>query len=403
MKLFFSLLLLAAPVAAEPPPLQFGLRGTYSKLLPLQTPNIVGNFDALVPVGLEVGYWLGDVVYAGLYLEYSFGVSSCSTTYPLDCSVYSAGGGFDLRYALRPHTRVRPWFGVSLGIDRLREFGDSLAPGPPSGRFVFDKTEIRGGVTAGTDFYATSRFAVGPYLAARLANASGTQNSANQSWVMLDLGLRLSFRLDSCGSTLPCPEATNRPARTIESAPPSPAPGEAEKTVPEARPPPDRGWALDVDVGLGYAAYSAPGDSTSSVGPAFGFHLNYRFIPQFGLGLAVLDSTAIGGSDGSVNLLGLGLDARILIGAWTLTATPLFTHLTKFDISSRYGLSTNDSSGFGFAIGVGRQWPWGKAGRTVGFLVQYTYTSLGDSSDQPFSHAYQRSARAFSIGSDMRF
>lgn len=195
-------------------------------------------------------------------------------------------------------------------------------------------------------------------------------------------------------------------ARAVEATPPPPRPDEtsaAAGTVPQAKPPPDHGWTFDLNVGLGYAAYSAPGDSTSSVGPAFGFHVNYRFLGHFALGLGVLDALAVGGGNGSLNLLGVGPDVRFLVEAWTLTATPLFTHLTKFDITNHGGLVTNDSSGIGFAIGAGRQWPWGQEGRTAGFLVQYTYTSLGDSSDQPFSHVNQRSARAFSVSADIRW
>jgi len=95
---FFAVLLLAAPVTAEPP-LQLGLRGTYSTPLHLQSPDIGEAFNAFVPVGLELGYWFDEALYAGLFFEYSFGRPACPKPDLPDCSGHSVGGGVDARYA----------------------------------------------------------------------------------------------------------------------------------------------------------------------------------------------------------------------------------------------------------------------------------------------------------------
>jgi len=122
---------------------------------------------------------------------------------------------------VRAHARVRPWFGVTLGFDRLREFGDNVVPGvfpnPGLGPFVFDYDEVRTGVAGGIDFYVTPRLVVGPYLAERFAHTLGGISNGGE-WFLSEVGLRAAFRFDSCGGT-DCPTATPpSPGTAIESS-----------------------------------------------------------------------------------------------------------------------------------------------------------------------------------------
>jgi hypothetical protein len=363
MKLFFALLLLAAPVAAEPP-LQLGLRGSYSPIAHPEAPDIAQNFDAQVPVALELGYWLDEVLYAGPYLEYSFGVPACPKLNLPDCSGHSVGGGFEVRYALRPQARVRPWFGLSLGFDRLRKFGEIGGFGP----FVFNDNEIRGGLTAGIDFYATPRLVVGPYLAGRVAETFGgtstiegrTQDSRGGAYFPLDLGLRVSFRLDTCGGTVSCPAATNPP--------PSP---EASATSASER---HTGVFFHFDLGPQYLSLAFSQGSIKAAALGFGAAAGLAVAPGQTLALQVFGSWPIAIDDpaearaAGATLFSLGIGPQYTVWFRDNSYLSLMPAVALL-----FGIGTISSRpGFGGRVAIGHEW-WTTQKWAIGGALQLSF------------------------------
>jgi hypothetical protein len=196
VKPLLAAMLLSAPLSASE--MQFGVRGAYAPILGLDAHGAAENFDAFVPIALEVGYRPKPQVYLGLYLGYSFGVSSCPLVDRPECSGHAVSFGGQARYSFSPGKTVRPFIGFSLGYQRLLLFGDEEEFGP----FSVTYNQIQLGVEAGLDLYATPGFSVGPYVAAKLSEAfygSATQRGTTQDdrqgggYLTAEIGLRISF------------------------------------------------------------------------------------------------------------------------------------------------------------------------------------------------------------------
>jgi hypothetical protein len=192
VKPFLAAMLLATPLSAAE--LQVGLRGSYAAVKELDNYGAGSN----IPIALELGYRPEPRVYLGLYLGYSFGISSCPLLDRPDCSGHAIAFGGQARYSFSPGKAVRPFIGLSLGYQRLLLFGNEEEFGP----FSVGSNQIQIGAEAGLDLYATPGFSVGPYVAATVSRAvsgSSTQRGQTQSdslggaYLTAELGLRISF------------------------------------------------------------------------------------------------------------------------------------------------------------------------------------------------------------------
>jgi hypothetical protein len=361
----FVLVLLATPVAAEPR-IQLGVRGSYSLLAHPEAPDIAENFKALVPVALELGYWLNEAVYAGLYLEYSFAVPACPKLNLPDCSGHTFGGGLDVRYAWRPQAWVRPWLGLSLGYDRLRQFG--FVEG--FGRFDFEDKEIRGGLTAGIDFYATPRLVVGPYLAARISDSTvfggtatlgrSTGDSAGDAYLLFDLGLRVSFVVDTRAGNVSSPAGTESP----------PSPGALATSASERH----TGAFFHFDVGPQYLSLNFSRGSIKAAALGFGAAAGVAVAHNQALALNVFGSWPVAIDDpaqaraAGATLFSLGVGPQYTI--WLrdnsyLSLTPAAAFVFGLgNVSSRPGL--------GGRFAVGHEW-WVTQKWAIGGAAQFFF------------------------------
>jgi hypothetical protein len=196
VKALLAAMLLSAPLSAAE--LQFGLRGSYASVKGLDDHGAAESFDAFVPIALEVGYRPAPQVYLGLYLGYSFGLSSCPFAERPDCSGHAVAFGGQARFSSSPGKKVRAFIGFSLGYQRLLLFGVEEEFGP----FSVAYNQFQLGAEAGLDLYATPRFSVGPYVAATISTAisgSSTQGGKTQddslggTYLSAAVGLRVSF------------------------------------------------------------------------------------------------------------------------------------------------------------------------------------------------------------------
>ena len=200
MRKIVLLLLLTVPTRtpAADRGLEVAVRGGYALVKELERFGIAENFDALVPVALEIGYRFTPQLYAGLYGEYGFGLTSCPLVDRDDCSGHAVGFGIDLRLILSSDSRLRPWIGVTMGYQHLRLF----ATEEEFGRFATSNSEYRFGISSGADLYVGPILSVGPYAAAKVAAVfpgSTTQrgitySQLGDSYLLAELGLRISFR-----------------------------------------------------------------------------------------------------------------------------------------------------------------------------------------------------------------
>ena len=188
MKALLAMLLLTAPLRAAE--LEFGVRGGYAALGSRDQNEVVQNFSALIPLALTLGYRPAPRVYAGLYLEYAFGLSSCPLVDRPDCSGHAAGFGAELRYSFSPEKRARPWIGLSLGYQRVREFVTE----EEFGRFANAYDAVLFGAEAGIEVYATRHLSIGPYFAGKAA--VNFFSSFPGTYFVAEAGLRVSFALE---------------------------------------------------------------------------------------------------------------------------------------------------------------------------------------------------------------
>lgn len=123
------------------------------------------DIKAIIPIALDAGYRFNPNVYAGLLLQYGFGIvnanSSNSCGDPgVSCSGSDLRLGVDLHFHFAPGQSFDPWLGVGAGYEWL--FLDVTAGGSEA-NLTATGFEF-GNVQLGGDIPIAPNFAIGPFV-----------------------------------------------------------------------------------------------------------------------------------------------------------------------------------------------------------------------------------------------
>jgi hypothetical protein len=182
----------------------FGIRAGYS--IPFGTAAggtpLSSVVQGVVPVGVEMGWFLNRNLYIGGYFLYGFGIATnvsndeCSN---LDsegnqesCSATMLRFGVVADWHFRPTTSIDPWVGGGLGYDIINLEATDQQEG------TLDESAALHGfivsVESGVDFKPLSYFGLGPY--AELATGHYSSDaSATSLHAWLTFGIRLRTNL----------------------------------------------------------------------------------------------------------------------------------------------------------------------------------------------------------------
>jgi len=173
-----------------------GLRGGYS--IPTGTAGVLRLTDVVtgvVPIGVDVGYFLNPHLYIGGYFFYGFALG-IGNNIP-DCTTYTCSAtmlrlGVVAHYHFRPDTTWDPWVGGGLGYDILNTEEDDDTEGviqQSGSAHGFDLT-----VETGIDYKPITYVGLGPYV--ELASGHYSSDiSATSLHEWLTFGIRLRTNL----------------------------------------------------------------------------------------------------------------------------------------------------------------------------------------------------------------
>ncbi len=181
----------------------FGIRAGYS--IPFGTADsapLSSVVQGMVPVGVEMGWFLNRNLYIGGYFLYGFGIATnvnndeCSN---LDsegnqesCSATMLRFGVVADWHFRPTTSIDPWVGGGLGYDIINLEATDQAEGT-----LDESVALHGfivSVESGVDFKPLSYFGLGPYAELATGHYS-SETSATSLHAWLTFGIRFRTNL----------------------------------------------------------------------------------------------------------------------------------------------------------------------------------------------------------------
>ncbi|MCP3138304.1 outer membrane beta-barrel protein [Pyxidicoccus xibeiensis] len=142
-----------------------------------EAPELSDSVSGMVPVQLDVGYFINSNLYLGGSFQYGFGFlaedEDCDGD-NVSCGVSQMRFGVNLAYHFAPQAKINPWLGVGAGYETLtlsisgEENGVSAEASSTAKGFEF--VNAQGGV----DFNVSDTVSVGPFVTYTVAQYSST-------------------------------------------------------------------------------------------------------------------------------------------------------------------------------------------------------------------------------------
>ncbi|MDC0711244.1 hypothetical protein POL68_22430 [Stigmatella sp. ncwal1] len=149
--------------------------------------KLSNTFSALIPLQLDVGYFINSHLYVGGSFQYGLGLLAEDCGEGASCSASVMRFGANVDYHFAPLAKVDPWVGLGIGYELL-----SFSASATLGGQKFESSSSGGGfefaaLQGGIGFQLNKNFTVGPFVTFTVGQYSSFSLSDGEDSVSEDI------------------------------------------------------------------------------------------------------------------------------------------------------------------------------------------------------------------------